>query len=123
MDVYQAQRIISNYMQKSGRGSFITGTVASISPLTVQAGKLSLDESQLYITDSCIGLVLHLEHSHTCGCGDSDRRLRDRVVLREPLKAGEGVLLLCRPDNVDGVKYILLDRIQPYINVREVSAR
>lgn len=124
MDVDQAQKIITNYMQKSGRGGFITGTVTSISPLTIQSGKLALGESQLYITDSCIGLVMHLEHSHTCpACGETDKRLRDWVILREPFKVGEGVILLCRPDNVDGVKYIVLDRIQPYINVREVVAR
>lgn len=123
MRVDQAQKIVGNYMEKSGRGGFLTGTVTSVAPLAVQAGKLTLDEAQLYITDNCIGLVMHLEHSHTCSCGETDKRLRDWVILREPFKVGEGVLLLCRPDNVDGVKYIVLDRVQPYINVREVVAR
>lgn len=124
MRVDQVQKIMGNYMQNSGRGGFITGTVTALSPLTVQAGKLTLDESQLYITDSCIGLAMHLEHSHTCpSCGETDKRLRDFVILREAFKPGDGVLLLCRPDNVDGVKYIVLDRIQPYIELREVTAR
>ncbi len=123
MRVDQVQKIMTGYMQNSGRGGFLTGKVTSISPLTIQAGKLSLDEASLYITDNCIGLVMHLEHSHICSCGETDKRLRDWVILREPFKVGDGVLLLSRPDNVDGVKYIVLDRIQPYVNIREVVAR
>jgi hypothetical protein len=97
--------------------------VSSVSPLAITAGKLELEASQLYITDSCIGLTINLAHSHVYGSGTTDTRLRDKVVLREPLKVGDGVLLLCRPESADGVKYIILDRIQPYINVREVTAR
>lgn len=123
MRVDQTQKIIGNYLQNSGRGGFVTGVVESVEPLTVRAGKLVLEEESLYITDSCIGLIMHLEHQHTSSCGGTDKRLRDWVILRPALKAGDGVLLLCRPDNVDGVKYILLDRIQPYQQVREVVAR
>lgn len=119
LDVDQVQKIISKHMQNSGRGGFITGTVASISPLTIKAGKLELGTESLYITDNCIGLVMHLKHNHD-GVPDD---LRDNVVLRPALKPGDGVLLLCRPGNVDGVKYIIIDRIQPYTPVREVTAR
>jgi hypothetical protein len=111
-------------MQNSGRGGFITGVVASVSPLAITAGKLELEASQLYITDNCVGLTVNLEHSHVVSSGGAtDNRLLDKVVLRAPLRAGDGVLLLCRPDSADGVKYVILDRIQPYVNIREVTAR
>lgn len=118
MTVTQVQKIIGQYMQNSGRGGFITGTVESVSPLSVKAGKLELGEESLYITDNCIGLIMNLKHDHD----DGSPELKDGVVLRDELKPGDGVLLLCRPDKVDGVKYILLDRIQKYKPVREVDA-
>jgi hypothetical protein len=122
--VDQVIKILNRRMQNSGRGGFLAGVVASVTPLTITAGKLELDASQLYITDNCIGLTINLQHSHVVPSGGStDNRLREKVVLRAPLMAGDGVLLLCRPDSADGVKYIILDRIQPYNNIREVTAR
>lgn len=104
VDVDQCKRIIRAYLDHTGRGGFQTGTVSSVSPLKVKLSeKLELESDDFYITDNCIGL----QH------GDS--------VYRSPLKSGDGVLLLCRPAGNDGVKYILLDRIQPYKVVREVS--
>ena len=108
MRVDQVQKIIGNYMQNSGRGGFITGAVKSVSPLAIEAGKLQLSEGSLYITDNCIGLTVTIDGNP--------------VELRPALKPGDGVLLLCRPDNVDGVKYVLIDRIQKYISTREVDA-
>ncbi len=104
VDVYQCKRIIRAYLDHTGRGGFQTGTVSSVSPLKIKLSeKLELDADDLYISDNCIGLKL----------GDT--------VLRTPLKAGDGVLLLCRPAGMEGIKYILLDRIQPYQPIREVS--
>lgn len=102
--VEQCKKIIKAYLQNSGRGGFMTGTVASTSPLAITAGsKLEISAANTYVTDNCIGLKVN------------------GVELRPPLKAGDGVLILCRPDNSGGVKYIVLDRIQPYKAVREVT--
>ncbi|MEG0655335.1 MAG: DUF2577 family protein [Hydrogenoanaerobacterium sp.] len=105
--VEQCKQIVSNYLQHSGRGGFMTGVVSSVSPLVILAeDRLPIAAADLYVTDNCIGLTLKLKSS---------------VVLRRPLQKGDGVLLLCRPDNIDGVKYVLLDRIQPYEAARTVS--
>lgn len=111
----------------------MTAVVTSTTPLvvTTESG-MSILASDLYVTDNCIGLLLNLTHDHkhedTEKDGQpptektSDPALRNQVVLRRGLAVGDGVLLLCRPDSIDGVKYILLDRIQPYIGARVVSA-
>jgi len=122
--VGQVKQVIQGYMQNSGRGGFLTGVVKSVAPLAIEAEKMTLTEESLYITDSCIGLIMHYRHDHTDSMGGkTDKQLQDDVILREPFKPGDGVLLLARPDTVDGVKYIVLDRIQPYQEKREVSAK
>lgn len=104
VDVDQCKRIIRAYLDHTGRGGFQTGTVSSVSPLKIRVSeKLELDADDLYIADSCVGLKV------------------GGKVLRPQLKAGDGVLLICRPSSIDGIKYILFDRIQPYQAVREVS--
>lgn len=119
MTVTQVQKIIGNYLQNSGRGGFITGIVSSVSPLTIKSGdKLILKENNIYITDSCIGLKLNLKHTQ-----GGEEKLQDDIILRPPLKKGDGVLMISRPDTVDGVKYIIIDRIQPYQELREVDGR
>ncbi|EYE88262.1 hypothetical protein Q428_08665 [Fervidicella metallireducens AeB] len=116
--VEQVKKIITNFLNNTGRGGFMTGVVSSISPLKIKAGaRLEIPEENLYITDNCIGLVINLRHKHNY----SEGALNDGVVLREALQVGDGVLLLCRPRTVDGTKYIVLDRIQPYKSVREVD--
>lgn len=106
--VEQVKTIISNYLASNGQGGFTTGTVQSTSPLVIQGGqRLEIKTDHLYITDSCIGLTLALPDG--------------KVVLREPLKKGDGVLLLSRPASGGNTKYILLDRIQPYQDSREVT--
>lgn len=103
VDVSQCKRIVGAYLDYTGRGGFETGTVSSTSPLRIRLNdKLELDSTDFYITDSCIGLKY------------------GSTILRSPLKQGDGVLLLCRPAGKDGMKYILLDRIQTYISVREI---
>ena len=102
--VDHCKKIIQAYLQNSGRGGFMTGTVASTSPFVVSVGtRLELNAANSYITDSCIGLKVNGQE------------------LRAPLRPGDGVLILCRPDVSNGVKYIILDRIQTYKPVREVS--
>lgn len=130
--VEQCKRIINGYLTHSGRGGFMTGVVKSVAPLIVTTdGQTEVIAADLYVTDSCIGLLLNLEHGHnyedTEKDGeaptdkDSEKSLRNQVVLRRGLAPGDGVLLLCRPDNIDGVKYVLLDRIQSYMIAREVN--
>lgn len=129
--VEQCKKIISNYLGHSGRGGFMTGVVTSTAPLAILAeDRLPITAADIYVTDSCIGLTLNLAHAHkyedASSSGGSTKTsqsaLQGGVTLRRPLQAGDGVLLLCRPDNIDGVKYILLDRIQPYTVARAVSA-
>lgn len=117
----QCKKIVSNYMSHRGQGGFMTGVVTSIAPLSVQVeDRLTITEESLYVTDSCIGLVLHPRHTH----GGQPEDLKEDVILREPLKAGDAVLLICRPgQNDNGERYILLDKIQPYEEKREVDAR
>lgn len=129
----QCKKIIGGYLGHSGRGGFMTGTITAVAPLSVVTeGGFPIAADELYITDSCVGLALSLAHTHKhddvekegAAAVEKDTRpaLRDHVVLRRALAVGDGVLLLCRPDRLDGVKYILLDRIQPYSIAREVSA-
>lgn len=116
--VEQVKKIITNFLNKTGRGGFMTGVVSSISPLKIKAGaRLEIPEDNLYITDSCIGLVINLRHKHNY----SEEALKNKVILRQSLKVGDGVLLLCRPSAADGTKYIVLDRIQQYKETREVD--
>lgn len=116
--VEQVKTIITNFLNKTGRGGFMTGVVSSVAPLKIKAGqRLEIPEENLYIADCCIGLELNLSHSH----GDSEQSLKNGIILRESLKVGEGVLLLCRPSTQEGTKYIVLDRIHPYKKVREVD--
>lgn len=134
--VEQVKTIITKFLNKTGRGGFMTGVVSSVSPLKIKAGsRLEIPEANLYITDNCIGLKINLKHSHGyvdehCSGGLSDvssynkdtaQSLQNKVVLRESLKIGDGVLLLCRPNTAEGTKYIVLDRIQPYKAVREAN--
>ena len=134
--VEQAKQIITQMLNNSGRGGFITGTVSSITPLKIRINqRLELTERNIYITESCIGLTINLNHDHKyidkhCSGGESgvtsdmvktEKSLKDNVVLRKPLAIGDGVLLLCRPASEEGSKYILLDRIQPYVNKKEID--
>jgi len=82
---------------------------------------LQTTEEDLYITENCIGLIMHFKHDHK---GKVPPDLKNDVVVFRPFEPGEGVLLLCRPGHADkGEKYILLDRIQPYQVKREVDTR
>lgn len=118
--VEQVKKIITNFLNKTGRGGFMTGVVSSISPLKIQVGaRLEVPEENLYITDNCIGLTINLKHDHQDI--DDSKALQNGVVLRKALSIGDGVLLLCRPNTLDGTKYIVLDRIQPYSTTREVN--
>lgn len=120
MRVDQVQRIIGAYMENSGRGGFMTGTVKSVEPLIINAGaKLVLEADDIYIADNCTELILKLRHKHDGG----EEQLLDKIVLREGLKKGDGVLILTRPDNVDGVKYIIVDKIRKFTATREVSGK
>jgi hypothetical protein len=102
--VEQCKQIIKAYLGNSGRGGFMTGIVSSVSPLIIQSGqRLEIGDGNTYVTDNCIGLKVN------------------GMELRPPLKVGDGVLILCRPDNAGGVKYIVLDRIQPFTPMREVT--
>lgn len=137
--VEQVKSIVQSFLHRTGRGGFMTGTVTSLAPLAVQVGpRLLIPASHLYVTDNCIGLVVVMqhnhrvnehtteiaqEHSHRIDAHMTDQRLRPLVELRRPLRVGDGVLLLCRPQRGGDTKYILLDRIQPYSEVREVDAR
>lgn len=129
--VEQCKQIISNFLGHSGRGGFMTGVVTAVAPLAIVAeDRLPITAADLYVTDSCIGLSVNLAHAHRYEDTDeakpttktSESALQNGVVLRRALQVGDGVLLLCRPDNIDGVRYILLDRIQPYSTARAVSA-
>lgn len=105
VDVQQCKRIIQTYLDHTGRGGFLTGKVSSVSPLKIRiSDKLELDADDLYVTDNCIGLH------------------QGSTEYRPSLKIGDAVLLLCRPASQDaGIRYILLDRVQPYKTAREVS--
>lgn len=106
VDVEQCKRVVTKYLDYTGRGGFKVGTVISTSPLTVQLGpKIQLTGDQLYVTDSCTELQVNGQ------------------VLRPGIKSGDGVLLICRPGSGDTTQYILLDRIQPYTPGREVTIR
>ena len=95
-------------LKKTGRGGFLTGTITSIVPLKIQISqRLEITSTDLYITGNCIGC--RGLHSHTGGICN----------IREPLKIGDGVLILSRLANQDGSKYILLDKIQPYKEMRD----
>ena len=120
--VEQCKRIISKYLHHSGRGGFMTGTILSVEPLTIRVeDRLTVTEEDLYITENCIGLIMHFKHDHK---GKVPPDLKNDVVVFRPFEPGEGVLLLCRPGHADkGEKYILLDRIQPYQVKREVDTR
>ena len=105
--VEQVKQIVTKMLGHSGRGGFITGTVHSINPLKIRlSDKLILTGSDLYVTENCIGVKG--THSFTGGTCN----------IRSPLKTGDGVLLICRPSGLDGSKYILLDKIQPYKETR-----
>lgn len=120
ISVEQCKRIISGYLSHSGRGGFTTGVVKSISPLIINVdNRYDIGTDNLYVTENCIGLIMHFKHSHE----HAPERLKDDVVVRAPLQPGDGVLLLCRPDHLDNARYILLDRIQPYQIQREVDTR
>lgn len=99
--VEQVKQLIQGSLKKTGRGGFLTGVVTSIAPLTIKADKLIIPQAALYVTDNVIGL------RHDC------------AILRPALKPGDGVLLLCRPDEAAQVQYIVLDRIQPYQDWRK----
>lgn len=105
VDVQQCKRVVQAYLDHTGRGGFITGKVSAVSPLKIRiSDKLELDADDLYVTDNCIGLR------------------QGGTEYRPPLKTGDAVLLLCRPADRDaGIRYILLDRIQPYRATREVA--
>lgn len=106
--VEQVKQIVNSLLDKQGRGGFLTGTVSSINPMKIRINsRLELSAASLYITDSCIGIDIISENG--------------RGTVREPLKVGDGVLLLCRPATLDGTKYIILDRIQEYKEKRTVN--
>ena len=103
--VDQVKTIITNFLTKTGRGGFITGTVSSVNPLKIQINaRLEITEENLYISDNCIGLSIN-----------------DDASIREPLAVGDGVVLITRPSTTDGTKYILLDRIQSYSTNKNAS--
>lgn len=118
--VEQCKRIIAGYLSHCGRGGFTTGIVRSVSPLIIRVeDRYDVGIGNLYVTENCIGLIMHYRHEHE----HDPQRLRNDVIVRRPLQIGEGVLLLCRPDHLDNSRYILLDRIQPYRVQREVDVR
>lgn len=111
--VEQVKQIIKNYIGNEGSGGFVTGVVTSISPLIIKMNKLELTEDDLYITDNCIGISLR------CKCKDNIT-ISNKAILRSPFKVGDGVLIMVRPNSLGKNKYIIIDKIQSYLNVREV---
>jgi len=106
--VEQVKEIVTNLLNKTGRGGFITGVVTSVKPLKIRINqRLEISSPNIYVTSNCIGIDIY-------NCEGYKR------VFSSPLGVGDGVLLLCRPSTLDGTKYILLDKIQPYEEKREV---
>ncbi len=101
--VDQVKTIISNFLTKTGRGGFITGTVSSISPLKIRINaRLEITEDNLYISDNCIGISINSD-----------------TTIRDPLTVGDAVILITRPSTIDGTKYILFDKIKPYVSNKD----
>ena len=105
----QVKQIISKYLQDSGRGGYQTGVVSSVKPLKIRLNnKIEITEQSLYISDAAIGLSVKVGSY-------------EKAVVRNPLKVGDGVLLITQPRADGRQMYILLDRIQKYSEKREVT--
>ena len=105
----QVKQIISKYLQDSGRGGYQTGVVSSVKPLKIRLNnKIEITEQSLYISDAAIGLSVKVGSY-------------EKAVLRNPLKVGDGVLLITQPRADGRQMYILLDLIQKYREYLELT--
>lgn len=134
----QAKFIFNQLQKHCGTGGFEQGTVTALNPLSVSlSDRLPIPPSCLYVTENCIGLTLKIRHKHSVPgiqtetvndhqhpvpAHETEEMLLEEIVLREPLKIGDQVLLLRRPktDEKQESRYIVLDRIQEYMEIREV---
>ena len=85
------------------------GTVTKVSPLEVNVDqRFKLDEDFLIVTERMTRYELDLKHRHRTSAEDTQESLVDKVIIREGLQVGDGVLLL-RVQG--GQKYVVWDKV------------
>lgn len=86
------------------------GSVTQINPLKVMVDqRLELTEDFFLLSESLTKLELDLKHTHSItGSGLTQEALKDKIILRKELEAGDKLLLLRMQG---GQRYVILDRV------------
>ncbi|MGG4552251.1 MULTISPECIES: DUF2577 domain-containing protein [Paenibacillus] len=85
------------------------GTVTKEQPLEILVDqRLLLDEDFFVLTEQLTRYEIDLKHSHHINGGSTQDALTEKIVIREGLKAGDGVLLLRMQG---GQQYVVLDKV------------
>jgi hypothetical protein len=86
------------------------GHVTSINPLKVMVDqRLELTEDFFIIPESLTKLEIDLKHTHgISGSGTTQEALKDKIIVRKELAAGDKLLLLRMQG---GQRYVMMDRV------------
>lgn len=85
------------------------GVVTSVNPLKVMVdNRLELTEDFFVVLESLTKLELDLKHTHSITGGSTQEALKDKIILRKGLEAGDKLLLLRMQG---GQRYVILDRV------------
>lgn len=89
------KQISSGANQAGQPVAIMYGTVKSINPLVVNVDqRFDLTEDFLVIPESLIRYEIDLKHKHPTNGEDTQDALLDKIVIREGLKANDGVILI-----------------------------
>lgn len=89
--------------------SVMFGTVTEEKPLKILVDqRLPLDEDFLIVTERLTRYEIDLKHKHETNGEPTKDALTEKVVIREGLKTGDGVLLLRIQG---GQKYVVWDKV------------
>lgn len=86
------------------------GVVTGANPLKVMVdNRLELTEDFFLLSESLTKLELDLKHTHAIqGAGSTQEALKDKIIIRKELEAGDKLLLLRMQG---GQRYVILDRV------------
>ncbi|WP_410769574.1 DUF2577 domain-containing protein [Fontibacillus sp. BL9] len=87
----------------------IFGTVTKIKPVEILIDqRFTIDEDFLIVPEQLTRYEIDLKHKHGTSGEDTKEALKEKIVIREGLKAGDPVLLL-RVQG--GQKYVIWDKV------------
>lgn len=103
------KQITMNLNEAEHPVAIMFGTVTKVQPLEILVDqRLLLDEDFFVLTEQLTRCEIDLKHNHNTKGDPTQEALTEKIIIREGLKEGDGVLLLRMQG---GQQYVVLDKV------------